>query len=177
MKLFFLRLKDRFWFNWIFLWIISLIYLITWIFNFKYFLNVWNDVINIFLQQILFVLFIVFVFMFVLNLLLKKEFIKNRIKDSKTSTKYIFSILGWIFSTWPVYMWYPFLKQLKWHGLSYGHIASFIYARAVKIPFLAAMVMYFGLKYTIIFNMVLLIFALLIWVLINLFFKKKVWNI
>jgi hypothetical protein len=56
--------------------------------------------------------------------------------------------------------------------LYYGHIATFIYARAAKIPFLAAMIFYFGLKYTIIFNLVLVFMALLIGILINLIFKK-----
>jgi len=171
MKLFFLKLKDKFWFNFIFLFVVLTIYFITALFNFEYFFSVWKEVVDIFLKQIFLVLIIVFIFMFVLNLLLKKDLIKNKIENSKNSTKYIFSIIGWIFSTWPVYMWYPFLKTVKNHGFSYGHIATFIYARAIKIPFLAAMIMYFGLKYTIIFNIILLFFAFIIGVLINLIFN------
>jgi len=121
----------------------------------------------------LFVLLIVFVFMFILNILIEKEFIKNKIKNAKSITKYFVSIIWGIFSTWPVYMWYPFLKQLKNHWLSYGHIATFIYARAVKIPFLAVMIMYFGLKYTIIFNLVLIFLALVLGIIIDLLFNLK----
>ena len=109
--------------------------------------------------------------MFVLNILLQKDKIKNLIKNSSTITKYVFALIGWIFSTGPVYMWYPFLKKLKDHWLHYGHIATFIYARAVKIPFLAAMIFYFGLKYTIIFNLVLVFLALVIGIVINLIFN------
>ena len=68
-------------------------------------------------------------------------------------------------------MWYPFLKKLKDHGLNYGHIATFIYARAVKIPFLAVMIYYFGLKYTIIFNLVLIFLAIILGIVINLIFN------
>jgi len=173
MKLFFLKLKDRFWWNWIFLFTVLIIYFITGLINSKYFLNVWKLVINILINQILLVLLIVFVFMFILNILLQKKTIKDKIKKSTNSTKYIFSVIGWIFSTGPVYMWYPFLKQLKDNWLNYGHIASFIYARAVKIPFLAVMIFYFGLKYTIIFNTVLICLAFLVWMLINLILNKN----
>jgi len=171
MKLFFLKLKDRFWWNWIFLFIVFIIYFITGLFNFDYFLNVWREVYNIFVKQILLVLIVVFLLMFILNILLQKDKVKNLIKNSNSFTKYFFAVIGWFFSTGPVYMWYLFLKQLKDHWLNYGHIASFIYARALKIPFLVVMVFYFGLKYTIIFNLVLIFLAILIGLLVNLIFN------
>ena len=171
MKLFFLRLKDRYWWNWLFFWIIIFIYLLSWIFSIDFFINTWKDFLNILVNQILLVLIIVFFFMFILNILLEKDVVKDKIKNSKNSTKYLFSIIWWIFSTWPVYMWYPFLKQLKDNWLNYGHIATFIYARAVKIPFLAVMILYFWLKYTIIFNLILIWLSLVVWVLINLIFN------
>ena len=171
MKLFFLKLKDKYWWNWIFFISILIIYLLSGIYDIHFFINVWKDFVDILVNQILLVLIIVFIFMFLLNILLEKETIKNKIKTSKNSTKYIFSIIWWILSTWPVYMWYPFLKQLKNNWLNYGHITTFIYARAVKIPFLAVMIFYFWLKYTIIFNIVLIFLALIVWVLVNLIFN------
>ncbi|MFO7849816.1 MAG: hypothetical protein R6V67_07645 [Spirochaetia bacterium] len=45
----------------------------------------------------------------------------------------------------PVFAWYPFLSDLQGKGVSNGKIAAFLFARAVKIPLLAAMVFYFGL--------------------------------
>ena len=171
MKLIFLRLKDKYWSNMIFFMFILIIYLLFWLYDFQLFINVWKNFINIIFSQILLVLIIIFIFMFTLNMLLEKDTIKNKIINSKSSTKYIFSILGWIFSTWPVYMWYPFLKQLNNHWLNYGHISTFIYARAVKIPFFAVMIYYFWLKYTIIFNIILIILSLIVWVLINLIFN------
>ena len=171
MKLLFLKLKDKYWWNCLFFFLILTIYIISWIIDFNFFINTWEDFIKILINQILLILIIVFLFMFFLNIILEKEVIKEKIKNSKNSTKYLFSIIGWIFSTWPVYMWYPFLKKLKNSWLNYGHIATFIYARAVKIPFFAAMIFYFWLKYTIIFNIVLVFSALIIWILINLIFN------
>jgi hypothetical protein len=75
-------------------------------------------------------------------------------------------------SSGPVYLWYPLLKQLKEKWLSQWHIATFIYARAIKIPLIPMMIVFFGLKYTIIFNLVLFVLALIIWVLIDF-----LWNI
>jgi len=170
MKLFFHKFKDKFWFNWIFLFTVLFILLIIGFFNFDYFLNIIKEVYNIFVKQIFIVLIIVFVLMFLLNIFLEKGKIKYLIKNSTSFTKYFFSIIAWIFSTGPVYMWYPFLKQLKDNGLNYWHIASFIYARAVKIPFLTIMIFYFGLKYTIIFNLVLIFLAIVLGVVINLIF-------
>jgi len=171
MKLFFLKLKDKYWFNSLFLFVVLIVYLITGLFDFNYFLWVTKEVYNIFVKQILLVLVIVFVLMFILNILLQKDKVKNLIKNSNSFTKYFFAVIGWIFSTGPVYMWYPFLKQLKDHWLNYGHIASFIYARAVKIPFLTVMIFYFGLKYTVIFNLVLIFLAVVIGLLISLIFN------
>ncbi len=156
--------------NYLFFMIVCFIYLLSVFFSFDYFLNVGKWVFKIFFEQILWVLVIVFIFMFVLNLVLKKKSVKHLIKDSKNSTKYIFSIIWWILSMGPAYIWYPFLKELKDNWLNNGHIATFIYARVVKIPFFAAMIFYFWLKYTIIFNLVLIFLAFLIWVLTNFIF-------
>lgn len=172
MKLLFLKLKEKYWSNWLFFIFILFIYLCFWIYDFDFFISVWKDFLDILINQILLVLVIVFIFMFLLNILLEKDTIKNKIKNSKNWTKYIFSIIWWIFSTWPVYMWYPFLKQLKNNWLNYGHIATFIYARSVKIPFFAVMILYFWLKYTIIFNVVLIFLSIIVWILVNFLFKK-----
>lgn len=57
--------------------------------------------------------------------------------------------------------------QEKWIKLE--HIATFIYVRAIKIPFLFAMILYFWIKYTIILNVVILCLAILMWQIFNLF--------
>ena len=172
MKSLFLKLKNKFWWGWLFFWIILIMYFLIWLFNFNLFINAWKDFLNVLINEILLVLIIVFIFMFILNILLEKENIKDKIKKSKSSTKYIISIIWWILSTWPSYMWYPFLKQLNDNWLNYGHISTFMYARAVKIQFLLVMIFYFWLKYTIIFNIVLIFLSFISWILINLIFRS-----
>ena len=172
MKLLYLKLKDKFGGNWLFLFWVLIVYVWTMFIDFDYFVKVSQTFLKIMIYQILPVLAIVFVFMLVLNFFLQNNKVKSYLKNTKHSTKYFFAVLGGILSTGPVYMWYPFLKELKQHWISRGHIATFIYARAVKIPLLAAMIFYFGLKYTIIFNTVLIILALVLGLIIDLFFKE-----
>jgi len=57
--------------------------------------------------------------------------------------KWIFVIIGGVLSTGAIYMWYPFLADLKDKGLNYGLISCFLYNRAIKIPLLPLMVFYF----------------------------------
>jgi len=173
MKLIILKLKDRFWTNYLFLAIVLIIYLISWIINSKYFINVWLEVYNIITKQILSALIIVFIIMFILNIILEKDKIKELIEKSSNITKYIASIIWWILSTWPVYMWYPLLKKLKHHWLNYWQIAIFIYSRSIKLPFISVMILYFGLKYTIIFNCVLILQSIILWIIINSIMEKK----
>ena len=79
--------------------------------------------------------------------------------DAKALAKHLgeeSGVRGWvlaiglgILSHGPMYAWYPMLKDLMRHGLKWGLIAAFFYARAVKIPILPLMVSYFGLAFTI----------------------------
>lgn len=171
MKLLWLKLKDKLWINWIFFYFILIIYLTSIFINFDFFKNVLFDFLNIFIKQIIPILFIIYILMFIFNILIEKETIKNKIEKSSKLTKYFFVIIWWIFSTGPVYMWYPLLKKLKSNWLNYGHIATFIYVRAIKIPFLIFMLSYFWMKYTLIFNLVIIFLAILLWICITLIFN------
>jgi uncharacterized membrane protein YraQ (UPF0718 family) len=77
------------------------------------------------------------------------------------------SIIFGIISSGPIYAWYPFLKQMREKGVSLGAIASFLYARAIKIPFLPFLIYFFGFKYAFAFIGVLLIFSILEYFLFN----------
>lgn len=73
MKLLLLKLKDKYWWNWLFFFLILTIYIISWIIDFDFFINTWEDFINILINQILLILIIVFLFMFFLNIILEKN--------------------------------------------------------------------------------------------------------
>ena len=61
----------------------------------------------------------------------------------------------------PMYAWYPMLQSLREKGLRDGYIATFFYARAVKLPLLPLMVDYFGLTFTVVLTLYIIIASLL----------------
>ncbi|BCD61285.1 MULTISPECIES: permease [unclassified Nitratiruptor] len=71
------------------------------------------------------------------------------------------ALFAGILSHGPMYAWYPLIDDLKKKGLRDSLIALFFYARAVKLPLLPLMVHYFGLTFTIVLNIYIIIGALL----------------
>jgi len=51
------------------------------------------------------------------------------------------------------YVWYPLLADLMKHGVRAGLVVAFLYARAVKIPWLPLMASYFGLGFTVLLTL------------------------
>ncbi len=92
-----------------------------------------------------------------INYFLKpNKFIKLFGKESGT-TGWLYALAAGVISHGPMYAWYPMLKDLKSHGLKDGLIATFFYARAIKIPLLPMMIDYFGLIFTVVLSIYILI--------------------
>ena len=64
-----------------------------------------------------------------------------------------------ILSHGPMYAWYPMFEEIRAHGVKYGLIAAFFYARSIKVPLLPIMVDYFGLAFTVILTLYILVAA------------------
>jgi uncharacterized membrane protein YraQ (UPF0718 family) len=73
----------------------------------------------------------------------------------------------------PMYAWYPILQQLREKGLRDGYIATFFYARAVKLPLLPLMVDYFGFAFTVVLTLYIMIASLLQGWLVEMLERKK----
>ena len=113
------------------------------------------------LITLILILFLVFIIMTLFNYFLKPKTVAKYLgHDAGWKGWFIATIIG-IFSHGSIYMWYPLLKQLHQKGMSYGFIAVFLYNRAVKIPLLPALILYFGLTYTIALLVVMIISGLL----------------
>ena len=107
----------------------------------------------------------VFIFVFAIMALFEyfmtPEAIKNHLSRSSGIRRWLISVVAGILSSGPVYAWYPMLGQMKNKGVSYGFIATFLYNRAVKIPLLPMMIVYFGVTYTAVLTLVMVVFSLL----------------
>ena len=89
-----------------------------------------------------------------------KKFSKHLGKEAGIKG-WIISMAAGVISHGPMYAWYPMFSELKKHGLKNGFIATFFYARAVKLPLLPLMADYFGMGFTIILTLYILIASLL----------------
>jgi uncharacterized membrane protein YraQ (UPF0718 family) len=96
-----------------------------------------------------------------INYLLKpKQIMKYFGKDSGAKGLF-YTLLGGVISHGPMYAWYGMLEDMRSSGLRDGLIATFLYARAVKLPLLPFMVDMFGVVFTISMTFYTLIFAII----------------
>jgi len=153
------------------LFVVALFILVS-IFDFENIAKIMDKLVSI-LLRILPIFALVITLTALINYFLKpKKIMKYFGKDS--GAKGIFyTLLGGIISHGPMYAWYPMLDDMRKHGLKFGLIATFMYARAVKIPLLPFMVGLFGLPFTVIVNIYILIFAVFQGKIIDLWIKEK----
>jgi len=86
---------------------------------------------------------------------------------------YLIALSAGIVSHGPMYAWYPLIEDLKKHGLKSGLIVTFFYARGLKLPMLPIMAAYFGLFYTVVVSLLLIVFSLLQGYIVDKFFNFK----
>ncbi len=95
-----------------------------------------------------------------INYFLKpKQIMKHFGKNSGVKGVF-YAIVGGIFSHGPMYAWYGMLEDMRSHGLKDSLIATFLYARAIKLPLLPFMVDLFGWLFTIVIIVYILIAAI-----------------
>ena len=130
----------------------------------NFFVNILGKVIPIFI--------LVFVLMSLTNYFITKEVIARYLKQ-RGIKRWLFVVIGGILSTGPIYMWYPLLAELKAKGLKYGYIACFLYNRAVKIPLLPLMILYFSIQYVVILTLVMIFMSIIQGMTINKLMEVK----
>lgn len=146
--------------EWIFLSLMTIIYLIIGLMDFELFMEVILSFKNI-LLRVLPILPLIFGLIFVSDLFLKPEKTKKYLGSESGLRGYLISVFGGIISTGPIYMWYPLLKDLKEKGMRTSLVAVFLYNRAIKIPLLPMMVLYFGWSFVILLTILMIIFSLI----------------
>ncbi len=96
------------------------------------------------LIQVLPEILLVFLFMFVVNLLVDEEKIIQWFGRINSIAGWFWMIIFGIISSGPIYAWYPMMADLKTKGMKNSLIAVFLYNRAIKPQLLPIMVTYFG---------------------------------
>ena len=124
------------------------------------------------LMRIIPIFLIVFVLMVLVNYFITPEFIIKHTKEKKVK-KWFFIIIGGILSSGPIYMWYPLLADLRQKGLSYGLIACFLYNRAIKLPMIPLIILYFGWKYVVVLTLIMIFVSVIQGILIDKIMEVK----
>ncbi len=111
--------------------------------------------------EVLPVLGLVFLLLFVANLVLKPKWIKRYLGKGSGIKGWLAAVIGGILSMGPVYAWYAMLGELRQQGMRDALIAAFLYSRAVKLPLLPLMIHYFGVTYTLVLCFYLIGFSII----------------
>jgi uncharacterized membrane protein YraQ (UPF0718 family) len=115
--------------------------------------------------SILYTLLPIFLFIILLTALINyflkpKDIIKHFGEDS--GKKGIFyALIAGIISHGPMYAWYGLISELREEGAKDELLIIFFYARAIKIPMLPFMIGIFGIPFTIIITIYILLFAII----------------
>jgi len=110
-------------------------------------------------KMIIPILLIVFFLMALLNTFFdEKSIVKHLGKDSGAKGWGI-ALFGGILSHGPGYIWYPMLQDLREKGALDGLIVAFLYTRSIKLPWLPLMISYFGIIFTIILTLYVILGA------------------
>ena len=170
MKKFIDSLIEKIGVSGIFILFILIFYIITFFITPKIFITAINFSIETILK-VLPIMALVFLLVFLSNIFINSSKIKKHFGEEAGVKGWLLSIIGGVISSGPVYMWYPLLADFKEKGMRNSFIIAFIYARAIKIQILPLMLFYFGFKFTIIFNILILVFSA-----INGFVVEKILN-
>ncbi|MCK4865150.1 MAG: permease [Gammaproteobacteria bacterium] len=146
--------------GWLFLAIVLLIYGVTALFDSGLALKAVTSFIQL-LDKVVPVLLIVFILIFIVNLLLEPARVKKYLGSQSGIMGWLTAIVGGVLSTGPVYPWYALLKDLREKGMKTSLAAVFLYSRAVKLPLLPLLVHYFGITYTMVLISYLIVFSII----------------
>ncbi len=107
------------------------------------------------------ILGIVFIIMILVNLFFTKQRMTKYLGKDSGVKGWAYAIVFGILVSGPPYILFPLLRELKKRNMKNSLVAVFLYNRNVKIPFLPVMVYYFGLNFTIILSLYIVIFSIL----------------
>lgn len=111
------------------------------------------------ITKLLPVLGLVFSLLLVANLLLEPKQIGRYLGEQSGLKGWGTAIIGGIVFMGPIYAWYGVLSELRHKGMREALIATFLCSRAIKLPLLPLMIHYFGLTYSLVLCLYLIIFA------------------
>jgi uncharacterized membrane protein YraQ (UPF0718 family) len=155
-----------------FLAVIILLYLLIAIFNFSIARAAFLNFLTMF-SKILPVLGVVFLVMIGVNKYFTEERAQKYLGEKSGIKGWVYAIISGALVSGPPYILFPLLGNLKKQGMKNSLLAVFLYNRNVKIPFLPAMIYYFGISFTVIVSLYIVFFSILNGLIIQLLVKDN----
>lgn len=113
------------------------------------------------IMQVAPVLVLVFFLLFLVDLFIDQKKAARYLGRESGITGWFFAVAGGILSSGPIYVWFPFLAEMREKGMKTELAATFLYNRAVKLPLLPLMIYYFGLAFTVVLTIYMILFSVL----------------
>jgi len=151
--------------------IVSILYTILYFYNSEKVFISFKASLDV-LKMIAPILLIVFFLMALLNTFFNEKSITKHLGKESGFKGWFIALLGGILSHGPGYIWYPMLQELRKKGALDGLIVAFLYARSIKLPWLPLMVSYFGLDFTIVLSIYVILGASIQGLITNKFEKS-----
>ena len=123
--------------------------------------------------QVLPMLGLVFLLLFITNLLLEPKRIQRYLGKESGIKGWVTAVFAGILSVGSIYAWYTMLSELQKKGMRNALIAVFLYSRAVKLPLLPLLIHYFGAAYTLVLCLYLITFSIISGMLVEKLTKQK----
>ena len=144
--------------GWKFLLVVTLIYVVFAIFNFDFARIAFLQFLKTF-TGILKILVMVFFVMFLVNLFVKPETIKKHLGKDSGVKGWLYAVAGSILISGPPYILFPFLGELRKHGVKDSLLVVFMNNRNIQPVFVPVMIFYFGTPFTVIVSIYILLFS------------------
>lgn len=153
-----MKTTEKSYFGWYFLLVIILIYLGVFIFNSSMIIESLIKSLNIF-KSLIFVLLLLIILTTIINYFVSSEILVKYMGKNSGIKGIIISIFAGIISVGPIYMWYPLLNDLQQKGVRTSLLVIFLYNRAIKIPLIPMLLVYFSWKYILILFFVMIVMS------------------
>ncbi len=131
--------------------IVVVLYAVLFFFNADKTLTALKESLGV-LKMIIPILVLVLILTALLNTFIDEKSISRHLGDESGLKGWLLALIGGILSHGPGYVWYPMLQNLRERGAKDGLIGAFIYARAVKIPWIPLMIAYFGWTFIVVYT-------------------------
>ncbi|MEA3373797.1 MAG: permease [Campylobacterota bacterium] len=109
------------------------------------------------LLKLLPILMVVILLLGTFNYFFRPRAIAKHLGEESGVRGWMIAVVGGILSHGPSFVWYQMLSDLRSHGARDGLIVTFIYVRAVKLPWMPVMIDYFGWLFTMVVTLALII--------------------